>query len=31
MNLHRALLNGDTIVDDRRYMVNTWAPDAVAG
>jgi DNA-binding SARP family transcriptional activator len=29
--LHRALLNGDTIVDDRRYMVNTWAPDAVAG
>jgi SARP family transcriptional regulator, regulator of embCAB operon len=29
--LHRALLVGDAILDDPRYMVNNWAPDALAG
>jgi DNA-binding SARP family transcriptional activator len=29
--LHQAMLSGDAIVDDPRYMVNTWAPDAIAG
>lgn len=28
--LHRAILTGDSIVDDPRFMVNTWAPDAIA-
>lgn len=29
--LHQAMLAGDVIVDDPRFMVNTWAADAVAG
>jgi SARP family transcriptional regulator, regulator of embCAB operon len=29
--LHQALLSGDPIVDDPRYMVNNWAPDALTG
>jgi SARP family transcriptional regulator, regulator of embCAB operon len=28
--LHRAILTGDALVDDPRYMVNTWVPDAIA-
>jgi len=29
--LHQAMLAGDTTVDDPRFMVNTWAADALAG
>lgn len=28
--LHRAILTGDTSIDDPLYMVNTWAPDTIA-
>jgi SARP family transcriptional regulator, regulator of embCAB operon len=28
--LHRAILTGDQIIDDPRFMVNAWAPDAIA-
>jgi DNA-binding SARP family transcriptional activator len=28
--LHQAILTGDALVDDPRFMVNTWAPDAIA-
>jgi DNA-binding SARP family transcriptional activator len=29
--LHQAMLSGDAIVDDVRFMVNNWTPDAIAG
>lgn len=29
--LHRAILTGDAIVDDPRFMINTWKRDALAG
>jgi SARP family transcriptional regulator, regulator of embCAB operon len=29
--LHQAMLAGDQIVDDPRHMINTWAPDTIAG
>ncbi|GAB3463395.1 AfsR/SARP family transcriptional regulator [Actinophytocola sediminis] len=28
--LHRAILTGDAIVDDPKFMINAWVPDAVA-
>lgn len=28
--LHRAILTGDPVIDDPRFMVNTWASDAIA-
>lgn len=28
--LHRAIVIGDAIVEDPRFMVNAWAPDAIA-
>lgn len=30
-HLHQAMLSGDRIVDDPRYLVNNWAPDAIVG
>jgi DNA-binding SARP family transcriptional activator len=29
--LHQAMLAGDQIVDDPRYLINNWAPDTIAG
>lgn len=29
-DLHRAILTGDTAVDDPRYMINTWTRPAIA-
>jgi SARP family transcriptional regulator, regulator of embCAB operon len=29
--LHRAILTGDSSIDDPKFMVNAWAPAAVAG
>lgn len=28
--LHRAILTGDPIIDDPRFMINTWSRDAIA-
>jgi SARP family transcriptional regulator, regulator of embCAB operon len=30
-HLHHALLAGDALLDEPRFMVNNWTPDAVAG
>jgi DNA-binding SARP family transcriptional activator len=30
-SLHQAVLTDDAIVEDSRYMINDWAPDAIAG
>ena len=29
--LHQLILTGDPVVDDRRFMINTWSPSALAG
>jgi DNA-binding SARP family transcriptional activator len=29
--LHQAMLSGDQLIDDPRCMINTWAPDVIAG
>jgi SARP family transcriptional regulator, regulator of embCAB operon len=29
--LHRAILTGDTAIDDPRFLINTWAGHAIAG
>jgi DNA-binding SARP family transcriptional activator len=29
--LHRAILTGDSVVDDPRYMINSWTRSAIAG
>ncbi|HEX6354688.1 AfsR/SARP family transcriptional regulator [Actinophytocola sp.] len=29
--MHRAILTGDTTIDDPRFLINTWARQAIAG